>query len=218
MSQALCWAWSDSRNLTDAFTQAVECSKNFGIVTAEHLPRLHGGVDSMDFPIHRFILVALASEDGRDWRQVWRIDGWVPIAFDGSRSSAPRTQANEKAFCATNYGRGKTARYRKKKTKGMRRKENQKNRPQPQEPQAWITMLWHMGLRFPWMWRLGPSNSSERGHVMEMMDAGKFPKNTLFCGDAGFVGYPLWSQILITVPTSSCVSGRMSACCRDSAH
>ena len=78
----------------------------------------------------------------------------------------------------------------------MRRKKNQKNKPQPQEPQAWITMLWHMGLRLPWMWRLGPSNSSERAHVMEMLDAGGFPKNTLFCGDAGFVGYPLWSQLV----------------------
>ena len=97
----------------------------------------------------------------------WRIGDWVPIAFDGSRSSAPRTVANEQAYCATNYGKGKTARYRKKKSKGMRRKANQKNKPQPQEPQAWITMLWHMGLRLPWMWRLGPSNSSERAHVME---------------------------------------------------
>jgi hypothetical protein len=126
----------------------------------------------------------------------WRIDGWIPIAFDGSRSSAPRTVANEKAFCAANYGKGKTARYRKKKSKGMRRKANQKNRPQPQEPQAWITMLWHMGLRLPWMWRLGPSNSSERAHVIDMVSAGESPKKTLFCGDAGFVGYPLWCHIL----------------------
>jgi hypothetical protein len=126
----------------------------------------------------------------------WRIGGWVPIAFDGSRSSAPRTRSNETAFCAKNYGKGKTAKYRKKKTKGLRRKKNEKNKPQPQEPQAWITLLWHMGLRLPWMWRLGPSDSSERGHVMEMIASGKFPKNTLFCGDAGFVGYPLWSAIV----------------------
>lgn len=77
----------------------------------------------------------------------------------------------------------------------MRRKKNQKNKPQPQEPQAWITMMWHMGLRLPWQWRLGPSNSSERAHVMEMIAQGNFPRNTLFVGDAGFVGYPLWSAI-----------------------
>jgi hypothetical protein len=77
----------------------------------------------------------------------------------------------------------------------LRRK---KNKPQPQEPQAWITLLWHMGLRLPWMWRLGPSDSSERGHVMEMIASRKFPKNTLFCGDAGFVGYPLWSAIMLS--------------------
>jgi hypothetical protein len=126
----------------------------------------------------------------------WRVHGWVPIAFDGSRSSAPRTQANEKAFCAPNYGKGKTSRYRTKKTKGMRRRKNERNKPQPQEPQAWITMMWHMGLRLPWMWRLGPSNSSERAHVLEMLEEGDFPENTLFCGDAGFVGFPIWSAIL----------------------
>jgi hypothetical protein len=29
-----------------------------------------------------------------------------------------------------------------------------------------------------------------------MLKEGVFPKNTLFCGDAGFTGYPLWSEIL----------------------
>ena len=29
-----------------------------------------------------------------------------------------------------------------------------------------------------------------------MLNTRDFPENTLFCGDAGFVGYPLWSEIL----------------------
>lgn len=57
-------------------------------------------------------------------------------------------------------------------------------------------MMWHMSLRLPWTWRLGPSNSSERGHVMEILNEEDFPENTMFCGDAGFVGYPLWQTIL----------------------
>ena len=141
------------------------------------------------------VVVGFARANAGDRREMWSLGGWVPIAFDGSRSTAPRTESNEQALCAPHYGNGQTAKYRKKKSKGMRRKKNEKNKPQPQEPQAWITLLWHMSLRLPWMWKLGPSNASERTHVMEMLGEGEFPENTLFCGDAGFVGYPLWAQI-----------------------
>ncbi|MFB3105120.1 MAG: transposase, partial [Pseudomonadales bacterium] len=48
----------------------------------------------------------------------------------------------------------------------------------------------------PWCWKLGPSNSSERAHVTEMLQSGHFGKNTLFVGDAGFVGYEFWKQIM----------------------
>lgn len=194
---ALCWAWSESRNLTDAFTEAVGCCKI--ISTSSALSTYQGFMGAMTRWTSVFInLLCLLLQQRMEeiGGKFWRIGRWVPIAFDGSRSTAPRTKTNEKAFCAANYGSGKTARYRKKKSKGMRRKKNQKNQPHPQEPQAWITLMWHMALRLPWMWRLGPSNSSERAHVIEMLRAGKFPINTLFCGDAGFVGYPLWAEIL----------------------
>jgi hypothetical protein len=52
-----------------------------------------------------------------------------------------------------------------------------------------------MGLKMPWAWRLGPSNSSERQHLMELIESQKFPEKTLFCGDAGFVGYDLWQML-----------------------
>ena len=118
------------------------------------------------------------------------------MGFDGSRTTTPRTVSNEREFCAANYGQGKTAKYRKKKSKGMRRRNNERNKPQPQAPQVWITMMWHMGLRLPWTWRLAPSSSSERGHVMEILEQEEFPENTLFCGDAGFVGYDFWRAIV----------------------
>jgi hypothetical protein len=144
----------------------------------------------------RDILTAMHLHMAAVGSQFWRVGIWIPIAFDGSRSSVPRTKSNENAYCAANYGKGKTARYRKKKTKGMRRRNNAKNKAQPPQPQIWITLLWHVGLRLPWAWRLGPSNASEREHVMDMVGGESFPKGTLFCGDAGFVGYPLWARIL----------------------
>lgn len=194
---AICWAWSGERNRTDAFTQAADyCQRMFAASPLSTYQGLLGALvtwtPSLMPPLRGLLQQRMQLIGGK----FWRIDGWVPIAFDGSRSTAPRTKANEGALCAPGYGRGKTAKYRKKKSKGLRRRNHRKARPQPPAPQAWITMLWHMGLRLPWDWRLGPSNSSERAHVMEMLESGDFPEDTLFCGDAGFVGYPLWSAIL----------------------
>jgi len=51
-------------------------------------------------------------------------------------------------------------------------------------------------LKLPWCWKTGPSTSSERHHFMDQLKSLIFQKNTLFCADAGFVGYELWSTIL----------------------
>jgi Transposase DDE domain len=195
---ALCWAWSESRNLTDAFTEAYVISFKL-FPQQNHLSTYQGFMGAMVtwtspfIPLLRDVLHQRMQQLGGP---CWKIAGWVPIAFDGSRSSVPRTPSNEAAYCAANYGQGKTAKYRKKKSKGMRRQKNEKNPGQPPEPQAWITLLWHMGFHLPWSWRLGPSNSSERDHVMQLVSTEPFPKSTLFCGDAGFIGYLLWAGIL----------------------
>jgi len=193
---ALCWSWSESRNVTDAFEQAVYQCRQLGRAALSTYQGFMNALATWTDPLITALWPVLQQRMRESGGRDYYMYGWVPIAFDGSRSSAPRTRANETALCAANYGRGKTAKYRKKKTKGLRRRRNERQKPQPQEPQVWITMLWHIGLRLPWMWRLGPSNSSERAHVLEMLETGDFPRNTLFCGDAGFVGYPLWSQIL----------------------
>jgi hypothetical protein len=193
---AFCWTWSDARGLTDAFVEAAERARSlFG---GAALSTYQGFMRALVrwSPMLVGTLTAVVRQRMEEiGSRFWRIGGWVPIAFDGSRSTAPRTKSNEAAYCAANYGRGKTARYRRKKTKGMRRRKNERNKAQPQEPQAWLTLMWHVGLRLPWAWRIGPSNASERDHAMEMVQGEAFPKRTLFCGDAGFIGYPLWARI-----------------------
>ena len=195
--EALVWSWQDTKNVTDAFDQTLEICGDLGLKdTAKTytafmnaLERYHDVLGSR----LRERFQRLAEEIGGEH---WRTNGWVLIGFDGSRATAPRTVSNERAYCAPNYGHGKRAKYGKKKSKGLRRQRNQDHKPQPQAPQAWITMMWHMKLRLPWTWRIGPSNASERGHVVEMLETEEFPEETLFCGDAGFVGYPLWHTIL----------------------
>lgn len=197
LAQALIWSWQETNNVTDAFDQALEICEDLGIsaIANSYTSMMNALVryDSVLTARLRERLQRLAQEVGVDH---FETGGWVAIGFDGSRATAPRTIANEKAFCAPHYGKGKRAKYGKKKSKGLRRKRNKKNPPHPQAPQAWITMLWHMGLRLPWTWRLGPSNSSERDHVKEILLEEDFPENTLFCGDAGFTGYPLWHLIV----------------------
>jgi len=193
---ALCWAWSEARHLTDAFAQAFHVCQHMVTCTLSTYQGFMGALvrwTGKMLPVLRDVIHQRMEQIGGKF---WRIDGWVPIAFDGSRSTAPRTKSNEAAFCASTYGQGKTARYRKKKSKGMRRKRNKENKGQAPEPQAWATLLWHMGLRLPWSWRLGASDASERAHVMDMLRTESFPPHTLFCGDAGFVGYPLWACLL----------------------
>ena len=195
--QALIWAWQETKFVTDAFDHTKEICDGLGRKnTAQSYTSLMNALHryhEIFTPRLREQFHVLAAEVGGRY---FERDGWVPIGFDGSRSTAPRTVSNERAFCAPNYGKGTRAKYGKKKSQGMRRKRNQQNKPHPQAPQAWITMLWHMGLRLPWTWRLGPSNSSERDHVKEILDEEEFAENTLFCGDAGFTGYPLWRRIV----------------------
>jgi hypothetical protein len=194
--QALCWAWSSAPSLTDAFDEAAQCCRAlWGAAPVSTYQGLMAALVKWSPALIHPLIVALRQRAQDIGGRFWRVGPWVPIAFDGSRSTAPRTTSNETAYRAPNHGRGRTAKYRKKKTQGMRRTNNQKRRAQLPEPQVWMTLLWHMGMRLPWAWRLGPSNASERDHVMTMLADEGFPARTLFCGDAGFIGYPLWAQI-----------------------
>jgi Transposase DDE domain len=197
LSQALIWSWQEAKNVTDAFDQTREICDDLKLMRTivTYTAFMNALTRHRDLFYDRLCIQfqKLAEEVGGER---FRTHGWVLIGFDGSRVSAPRTESNERALCAPNYGKGQKAKYGKKKSKGMRRTRNKENPPQPQKPQAWVTMMWHMGLRLPWSWRLGPSNSSERDHVKDILRHEDFPEKTLFCGDAGFVGYPLWSDIL----------------------
>lgn len=179
---ALLFSWSEKPNVTDAFVETLRRSKQLSL-NAVHTT-YQGFMGALTNYAHIFVplmILRLQSQMKNNGGRFWEISGFVPIAFDGSRSSAARTRSNERALCSAAVKRKVAA------------SPSTVNDP---KPQAWITMMWHMGLRLPWDWRLGPSDSSERNHVEEMLAEGDFPKNTLFCGDAGFVGYPLWSSIM----------------------
>lgn len=97
----------------------------------------------------------------------WRWKSFVPLAVDGSRLEAPRTQDNERVLgCA---GREKTT------------------------PQVMLAALYHLGTSLPYASRVGPGVASERALLQDMLD--DFPQNTLLLADAGFVSAQLLHEL-----------------------
>lgn len=46
-------------------------------------------------------------------------------------------------------------------------------------------MIWHVGERLPGRWKTGPAYSSERHHLLDMLEEQSFAENTLFSADGG---------------------------------
>jgi hypothetical protein len=191
---AVLWVWSDKSTLTGAFEQAKELSTNMlGTVAVRTYQGLMNALVTHTGKLLPLIWKRLHVFMEKVGGTHWRIGRWLPLAVDGTRITTPRTKSNENAFSAKNYGKGKMARSRKK---WKNKKARSKKLSAPVKPQIWLTLLWHMGLKVPWSWKSGPSNSSERSHFSELLEMTIFPENTLFCADAGFVGYDLWTAIL----------------------
>jgi hypothetical protein len=191
---AVLTAWGDQSRLTDSFAEASKLSMNlYGIVaihTYQGLMRALVSYTGQLLPTVWLRLQGLIEKAAPDH---FRIGPWLALAVDGSRFTTPRTISNEQAFAAKDFGKGGRG---KRRTKWKNRKRRSKKLCQPVKPQIWLTLVWHMGSKLPWCWKTGPSTSSERQHLIDMIGSIAFPTNTLFCGDAGFTGYEFWKAIL----------------------
>ena len=138
----------------------------------------------------------------------WTTGGFVVIAGDGSRVELSRTLSLETAFSPRKKQRASSRKAKAKKNKSRSKTSAKKTKAKAKaksqsaqsiqkktnSPQMWLTLLWHVGSGLPWDWRTGPSDSSERAHLEEMLP--NLPENALITADAGFVGYEFWSRIL----------------------
>jgi hypothetical protein len=138
----------------------------------------------------------------QDLPDCWGLHGFVLFAVDGSRVALPRTASNEQAYSANRKSKpkkaskrtntkGKTAEAKKKRKKSSAQTAHSKK---ANSPQMWLTTLWHIGTGLPWNWRKGPADSSERTHLLEMLES--LPAQSLVVADAGFAGYEYWKAIL----------------------
>lgn len=200
---ALLWSWSSKTALTKRFAEARKT------VAQNALDEEQPGKSYTGF------LKRLAHWSGRlkermmaefhrtmreEFKEYFLVAGWLVLAGDGSRTATPRTQSNEEAFSAKkkvqkkkqkptpHQKRLKAARRRKQKRQSVADRAKKAN-----TPQIWLTMLYHVGLGLPWDWRQGPSDSSEREHLLDMSN--DLPPKSLIAIDAGFVGYDFWRTL-----------------------
>lgn len=196
ITQMLLWMISEKRNTTDAFDSARnQCRRLDGTAPFSSYNGMMNVIVRYKQTLTESVMQQLRAKLHSLMGKQFFTAGWSVFAVDGSRGSTPRTVDNEKAFQSKTYGKGKTAKYRKKKTKGMRRQKNEKKPPAPPLPQIWMTTVQHINSGIPWAWELGPSNASERQHFQTMIAETSFPARTLFVGDAGFVGFDFWKSI-----------------------
>jgi hypothetical protein len=153
---AVFWVWSDAATLTDAFRQGALWAKDLlGVLPITTYQGLTAALLTWTPQLLPLLQQRLQKRMQECGGEHWLVGGWVAVAVDGTRVSTPRTVDNERAFCAPNFGKGKTAKYRKKK-KGRQCRRRRRQRPaEPVKPQMWLTLLWHMGLRLPWTWKSG---------------------------------------------------------------
>jgi hypothetical protein len=111
-------------------------------------------------------------------------------AFYSPKRKQERTKNKRKA------GKKRNSRGRKgsKRTRKQKRQSAQSIAKKANSPQMWLTLFWHVGTGLPWAWRTGPSDSSERQHLQEML--AELPENTLIAADAGFMGYEFWRAVM----------------------
>jgi hypothetical protein len=196
---AILWAWSDEKTLTVRFALARKVIVAMGILT-----RLPATSYQAFLKLLRTWTVTLTVALKGAFRQRMRTDladrfevhGFIAFGVDGSRLELPRTESHERRYSPAPARRKKPRRTRgsQRRARSRAARARRARAKKVNSPQMWLTVMFHLGTGLPWDWRTGPSDSSEREHLREMIEG--LPAAALVAADAGFAGYEYWKAVL----------------------
>ena len=136
----------------------------------------------LPMPVFRALSAALRLRVEAIFGERWKVGDFIPFGCDGTRQACPRTAELERRL-------------------GTFGKEGS-------SPMIWNTSIVHLGLGFPFCWRLGKGGkASERSHLIHMLRW--LPAAALIVADAGYVGYEL-AKKMMSAKLSFLI--RMSSC------
>lgn len=193
---AMLWAWSDEKTLTDRFRIArkIICRlQGEQEQPAESYQAFIKLLNRWSETLRAWLTVAFQQQAQTSLARVWKVAGWIVLAVDGSRLDVPRTRRNEQRYSPRSK-LSRAAQRRRRVRRSTRRKKRQLQERKANLPSIWLTMLWQVGSGLPWSWRAGPTDSSERAHLLDMLP--EAPAASLITADAGFAGYDVWQSLL----------------------
>jgi hypothetical protein len=199
---AILWAWSDEKSPTKRFAHARKVVIAMGIlarIPAATYQAFLKMLTTWTVVLAGVLFDALRRRMRSDLAARLEVCGFQVFGADGSRLELPRTESNEGRLSPARARRAprSKARPRRKPRRRARSRASRARRARQKKadsPQMWLTTMSHVGTGLPWDWRLGPSDSSERDHLRQMIAA--LPAGALVTADAGFVGYETWKAIL----------------------
>lgn len=190
---ALLWVWSEESTLTHRFQTARQIARRLWprdvparVSYQAFLKLLVRWSDLLLVSLKQ----ALRQRLSTTLKARFRLAGFCVFGVDGSRLELPRTASNAARFAPEAARSGRPTRLSRRPS----RQSDRSRRKKGEGPQLWITTLWHAGTGLVWDWRIGPSDSSERDHLRDMLD--QLPPDSLLTADAGFVGYDTWQALL----------------------
>lgn len=199
---ALLWAWSGKEPLKARLQQALRLVGRLGRSLAPVNTSYQAFLKMLvrwTAELRECLTLAFQLRMEREFPDQFRTHGFVVVAGDGSKLQLARTRSNEARYAPAN-SRGRKGKKRRQAQRARRRprsptaRARQARDKKADSPQMALTLLYHVMLRLPWDWRLGPSDSSERAHLRAMIPG--LPRDALVAADCGFVGYEFWSDLL----------------------
>ena len=194
---AFLWMACNEKNLTDSFAFVHKIVLAI-FTTVKYLGTSYQGFTNQlgryNARMMSVILPHLRDLTKSKLKDFWLVAGFLLVGVDGSRVQLAWTKSLKAAF-APKKKKNDTKKKHKNRTQRYKNKQSEKDRQKKAEsPQLWLTLLWHVGTGLPYNWRLGPSDSSEREHAMQMFV--ELPDGALVVADAGFIGYDFWSSLV----------------------
>lgn len=132
---------------------------------------LQGFLDAvarLPMPVLRALASGLRQRLGSEFVEGLRLNGWVPIACDGTRLECPRSQE-------------------------LQERLDPAGKPQS-APTVYLTALVLLPLGLLWSWHWGKGTANEQHHLRRLLPT--LPERSLLVVDAYYQGYELFNDIL----------------------